>query len=35
MAVSGDESSRDMTLVDAIEGEEVLFEAVSAPEFRS
>ena len=33
MAVSGDESSRDMTLVDAIEGEEVLFEAVSAPSF--
>ena len=33
MAVSGDDSSRDMTLVDAIEGEEVLFEAVSAPSF--
>lgn len=30
MAVSGNDSSRDMTLVDAIEGEEVLFEAVSA-----
>ncbi len=35
MAVSGDESSRDMTLVDAIEGEEVLFEAVSAPSYSS
>lgn len=33
MAVSGDESSRDMTLVDAIEGDEVLFEAVSAPSY--
>ena len=33
MAVSGDESSRDLTLVDAIEGDEVLFEAVSAPSF--
>ena len=33
MAVSGNDSSRDMTLVDAIEGEEVLFEAVSAPSF--
>ena len=33
MAVSGGESSRDMTLVDAIEGDEVLFEAVSAPSF--
>jgi len=31
MAVSGNDSSRDMTLVDAIEGDEVLFEAVSAP----
>ncbi len=31
MAVSGSDSSRDMTLVDAIEGDEVLFEAVSAP----
>jgi len=31
MAVSGGDSSRDMTLVDAIEGDEVLFEAVSAP----
>ena len=34
MAVSGNDSSRDMTLVDAIEGEEVLFEAVSAPSYR-
>ncbi len=33
MAVSGTDSSRDMTLVDAIEGDEVLFEAVSAPSF--
>ncbi len=33
MVVSGSESSRDMTLVDAIEGDEVLFEAVSAPSF--
>jgi PAS domain-containing protein len=33
MVVSGGESSRDMTLVDAIEGEEVLFEAVSAPSY--
>ena len=33
MAVSGSDSSRDMTLVDAIEGDEVLFEAVSAPSF--
>ena len=31
MAVSDAESSRDLTLVDAIEGEEVLFEAVCAP----
>jgi PAS domain S-box-containing protein len=31
MAISGSDSSRDMTLVDAIEGDEVLFEAVSAP----
>jgi signal transduction histidine kinase len=30
LAVSGSEHSRDLTLVDAIEGEEVLFEAVSA-----
>ena len=33
IAVSGNDSSRDMTLVDAIEGEEVLFEAVSAPSY--
>ena len=33
MAVSANDSSRDLTLVDAIEGEEVLFEAVSAPSF--
>ncbi len=31
IAVSGGDSSRDMTLVDAIEGDKVLFEAVSAP----
>ena len=35
MAVSGGENSRDLVLVDAIEGEEVLFEAVSAPTFSS
>lgn len=33
MAVSGNDSSRDMTLVDASEGDEVLFEAVSAPSY--
>ncbi|ABF41404.1 PAS/PAC sensor signal transduction histidine kinase [Candidatus Koribacter versatilis Ellin345] len=33
MAVAGVDSSRDMTLVDAIEGDEVLFEAVSAPSY--
>lgn len=33
MAVSGVESSRDLTLVDAIEGEETLFEAVCTPTF--
>ena len=33
MVVSGSDSSRDMTLVDAIEGEELLFEAVSAPSY--
>ncbi len=33
MVVSGNDSSRDMTLVDAIEGDEVLFEAVSAPSY--
>lgn len=31
MAVSGGDTSRDLTLVDTIEGEEVLFEAVCAP----
>ena len=31
MAVSGTDTSRDLTLVDAIEGEETLFEAVCAP----
>ncbi|MGE5206340.1 MAG: ATP-binding protein [Chlamydiota bacterium] len=33
MAVSGVESHRDLTLVDVMEGEEVLFEAVCAPTF--
>jgi signal transduction histidine kinase len=33
MVVSGSDSSRDLTLVDSFEGEEVLFEAVSAPSF--
>jgi signal transduction histidine kinase len=33
MLVSGSESHRDLTLVDAIEGEEMLFEAVSAPTY--
>jgi signal transduction histidine kinase len=33
MAVSGSETSRDLTLVDAIEGEEMLFEAVCAPTY--
>ncbi len=33
MAVSGAESHRDLTLVDVMEGEEVLFEAVCAPTF--
>ena len=33
MAVAGGESSRDLTLVDPIEGEEMLFEAVCAPTF--
>src|SRR5579859_1289145 len=34
MAVSGSsDASRDLTLVDIIEGEEVLFEAVTAPSF--
>src|SRR5438094_944532 len=31
MVVSATDASRDLTLVDVIEGEEVLFEAVSAP----
>ena len=31
MMVSGKDSSRDLTLVDVMEGEEVLFEAVCAP----
>src|SRR5581483_9723420 len=31
MTVSGSDSSRDLTLVDVMEGEEVLFEAVCAP----
>ncbi len=33
MLVSGTDAHRDLTLVDAIEGEEMLFEAVSAPTF--
>src|SRR5215472_9238719 len=33
MLVSGNDSHRDLTLIDAIEGEEMLFEAVSAPTF--
>jgi len=33
MAVSGTDGSRDLALVDAVEAEEVLFEAVSAPSF--
>jgi signal transduction histidine kinase len=33
MLVSGSDSHRDLTLVDAIEGEEMLFEAVSAPTY--
>lgn len=33
MAVSATDSSRDLTLVDVMEGEEVLFEAVCAPTF--
>jgi PAS domain S-box-containing protein len=35
MAVSGTESHRDLTLVDVMEGEEVLFEAVCAPTYSS
>lgn len=31
MAVAGGDATRDLTLVDAIEGEELLFEAVCAP----
>jgi signal transduction histidine kinase len=33
MAVSGAETHRDLTLVDAVEGEELLFEAVTAPTY--
>ncbi len=33
MVVSGSDASRDLTLVDVMEGEEVLFEAVCAPTF--
>jgi PAS domain S-box-containing protein len=33
MLVSGTDAHRDLTLVDAIEGEELLFEAVSAPTY--
>ena len=33
VAVSGSETSRDLTLVDAIEGEEMLFEAVCTPTY--
>ena len=33
MAISGAEASRDLTLVDVQEGEEVLFEAVCAPTY--
>lgn len=33
MAVSGSDASRDLTLVDVSEGEDVLFEAVCAPTF--
>jgi nitrogen-specific signal transduction histidine kinase len=33
MVVSASDMSRDLTLVDVMEGEEVLFEAVSAPTF--
>ncbi len=35
MAMSGGEMHRDLTLVDAMEGEELLFEAVCAPSFGS
>src|SRR2546423_2860166 len=33
VAVSGSETSRDLTLVDAIEGDEMLFEAVCTPTY--
>ncbi len=33
MLVSGSDAHRDLTLIDAIEGEEMLFEAVSAPTY--
>ena len=33
LTVSGSDSSRDLTLVDVMEGEEVLFEAVCAPTY--
>src|SRR5215831_6155797 len=33
MLVSGNDAHRDLTLIDAIEGEEMLFEAVSAPTY--
>ena len=33
MTLSGEERSRDLTLVDAYEGEEILFEAVCTPTF--
>ncbi|MGH9530643.1 MAG: ATP-binding protein [Terriglobales bacterium] len=33
MVVSGSDASRDFTLIDVMEGEEVLFEAVCAPTF--
>lgn len=35
MVVSASDTSRDLTLVDVMEGEEVLFEAVCAPTFSS
>ncbi len=35
MVVSGNDTSRDLTLVDVMEGEEVLFEAVCAPTYVS
>ena len=33
MTVAGGESSRDLTLIDAMDGDELLFEAVCAPSF--